>query len=273
MSELRSQPSLAELMDVTRIELRSFRNHERLTVDLAPGLNFLVGPIGSGKTSVVEALHVGCTGRSFRTSNEREMVRFGDGAARVELACRGEGGTHRIEVVLQTGAPKLIKRDGAKLSVLRADPSTPRVCVFAPDHLELVKGASRDSPRASRRARDGSLAGPAGDAASRMRKRWRNETRCSAAFAPANAAPAALGAWDRELARHGIELMRHRARRGRAACRSLHSAGRRPRPADTGDGHLPPAFEGLRCGRAGGGVARTAAVGPRARVHHPRAAS
>src|SRR5688500_2365283 len=107
-------------MDVTRIELRSFRNHERLTVDLAPGLNFLVGPIGSGKTSVVEALHVGCTGRSFRTSTEREMVRFGDSAARVELTCRGQGGAHRIEVVLQAGAPKQIKRDGVKLSVLRA---------------------------------------------------------------------------------------------------------------------------------------------------------
>ena len=129
-------------MDVTRIELRSFRNHERLAVELAPGLNFLVGPVGSGKTSVVEALHLGCTGRSFRTSNEREMVRFGDSGARVELACRGEGGAHRIEVVLQPGAPKLIKRDGATLSVLRADPSTPRVCVFAPDHLELVKGAA-----------------------------------------------------------------------------------------------------------------------------------
>ena len=112
------------------------------TVELAPGLNFLVGPVGSGKTSVVEALHVGCTGRSFRTSNEREMVRFGESGARVELACRGAGGAHRIEVVLQPGAPKLIKRDGATLSVLRADPSTPRVCVFAPDHLELVKGAA-----------------------------------------------------------------------------------------------------------------------------------
>jgi DNA replication and repair protein RecF len=197
-------------MDVTRIELRSFRNHERLTVDLAPGLNFLVGPIGSGKTSVVEALHVGCTGRSFRTSNEREMVRFGDGAARVELTCRGEGGAHRIEVVLQTGASKLIKRDGVKLSVLRADPSTPRVCVFAPDHLELVKGAA-----GIRRAHLDEL----------VTALWpaRRATRVAYAKALAqrnsllgrvrsgHAAPAALGAWDHELGRHGIELMRHRA--------------------------------------------------------------
>jgi DNA replication and repair protein RecF len=197
-------------MDVTRIELRSFRNHERLTVDLAPGLNFLVGPIGSGKTSVVEALHVGCTGHSFRTSNEREMVRFGDGAARVELTCRGEGGAHRIEVVLQPGASKQIKRDGVKLNVLRADPSTPRVCVFAPDHLELVKG-----PAGIRRAHLDELVTALWPARRATRLAYakalaqRNSLlgRVRSGLGP----PAALGAWDRELARHGIELMRHRA--------------------------------------------------------------
>ena len=244
-----------------------------LTVDLAPGLNFLVGPVGSGKTSVVEALHVGCTGRSFRTSNEREMVRFGDGAARVELTCRGEGGAHRIEVVLQTGAPKLIKRDGAKLSVLRADPSTPRVCVFAPDHLELVKGAA-----GIRRAHLDELVAALWPARRATRLAYakalaQRNSLLGRVRSGACRLPTALGAWDRELARHGIELMRHRARRGRAAGRSLHGAGAGPRPADTGDGHLPPALEGLRCGRAGGGVARTAAVRPGARVHHSRPAS
>jgi DNA replication and repair protein RecF len=197
-------------MDVTRIGLRSFRNHEQLSVDLSPGLNFLVGPIGSGKTSVVEALHIGCTGRSFRTSNERELIRFGEPLARVELEYRGEAGAHRIEVVLQPGASKLIKRDGVTLSVLRADPATPRVCVFAPDHLELVKGAA-----GVRRAHLDEL----------VTALWpaRRATRVAYAKALAqrnsllgrvrsgSAAPTALSAWDHELAHHGIDLMRHRA--------------------------------------------------------------
>jgi DNA replication and repair protein RecF len=197
-------------MDVTRVELRSFRNHEQLTVGFAPGLNFLVGPIGSGKTSVIEALHVGCTGRSFRTSAERELVRFGDRLARVELVYGGDEGEHRIEVVLQSAAPKLIKRDGVKLTALRPDPATPRVCVFAPDHLELVKGAA-----GVRRAHLDEL----------VTALWpaRRATRIAYAKALAQrnsllgrvrsggASPSALGAWDRELARHGIELMHHRA--------------------------------------------------------------
>jgi len=197
-------------MDVTRLELRSFRNHERLTVDLVSGLNFLVGPIGSGKTSVIEALHLGCTGRSFRTSSERELVRFGDGAARVELSYGSTAGTHRIEVVLQTAASKQIKRDGTRLKALRADPATPRVCVFAPDHLELVKGAA-----GIRRAHLDEL----------VVALWPSRRATRAAYAKAlaqrnallgrvrsgGASRTALGAWDRELARHGIELMQHRS--------------------------------------------------------------
>lgn len=197
-------------MDVTRLELRSFRNHEALTVGFGPGVNFLVGPNGSGKTSVVEALHVGCTGRSFRTSTEREMVRFGAGLARVDLSYRASDGEHRIVVAVQPGQGKLIRRDEVKLSALRADPATPRVCVFAPDHLELVKG-----PAGVRRAHLDEV----------VMSLWpaRRATRMAYAKALGQrnsllgrvrsgaASPSALAAWDRELARHGIELMQHRA--------------------------------------------------------------
>jgi DNA replication and repair protein RecF len=50
------------------IELVGFRNHSSLTFAPEPGLNVLVGKNGQGKTSVLEALHVLLTGRSFRTA-------------------------------------------------------------------------------------------------------------------------------------------------------------------------------------------------------------
>jgi DNA replication and repair protein RecF len=197
-------------MDVTRLELRSFRNHERLDLDLAPGLNVLVGPIGSGKTSALEALHLACTGRSFRTNTERELVRFGDKLTRVVMGYRSAGAAHRIELAVQPGAPRVIKRNGAKLNALRGDSQIPRVCIFAPDHLELVKG-----PAGVRRAHLDDLVAALWPA--------RRSTRVSYTRALAqrnsllsrvrsgNAPPSALTPWDRELARHGIELMRHRA--------------------------------------------------------------
>ena len=197
-------------MDVTRLELRSFRNHERLDVDLAPGLNVLVGPIGSGKTSALEALHVACTGRSFRTNTERELVRFGDKVTRVVMDFRDAGGAHRIEIALQPGSTRQIKRDGMRQNGLRADSHIPRVCVFAPDHLELVKG-----PAGVRRAHLDDLVAALWPARRSTRASYtralaqRNSLlgRVRAGHAPQSA----LTPWDRELARHGIELMRHRA--------------------------------------------------------------
>jgi recombinational DNA repair ATPase RecF len=50
------------------IELVGFRNHASLTFAPEPGLNVLVGCNGQGKTSLLEALHVLLTGRSFRTA-------------------------------------------------------------------------------------------------------------------------------------------------------------------------------------------------------------
>jgi DNA replication and repair protein RecF len=126
------------------------------------------------------------------------------------LTYGGDSGSHRVEVVLQTGARKLIRLDGTIRSGLGADASTPRVCVFAPDHLELVKGAA-----GVRRAHLDELV------AALWPGRRATRTAYAKALAQRNSLlgrvrggaspPAALGAWDRELARHGIELMEHRA--------------------------------------------------------------
>ena len=64
-------------MRVKRVALRDFRNYEAAEVELAAGLTVVVGSNGAGKTNLLEALYVGLTARSCRTSNERELVRIG----------------------------------------------------------------------------------------------------------------------------------------------------------------------------------------------------
>ena len=72
-------------MRVARVELRQFRNYDRAAVDLPDGLTVICGPNGAGKTNLLEAVYFGCTGRSPRTANERELVRRGESVARVTL--------------------------------------------------------------------------------------------------------------------------------------------------------------------------------------------
>ena len=63
----------------------NFRSYEAAEVRLGPGLTVVTGPNGAGKTNLLEAIYFACTGRSCRTANEREVVRFGAELTRLEL--------------------------------------------------------------------------------------------------------------------------------------------------------------------------------------------
>jgi len=67
-------------MPVERLRIESFRNIASAELHLGR-VNVLAGPNGSGKTSVLEVVHVLSAGRSFRTSKpepliQREAERF-----------------------------------------------------------------------------------------------------------------------------------------------------------------------------------------------------
>src|SRR4051794_36475897 len=82
-------------MRVDRAELRDFRNYDRAELALAPALTVVAGPNGAGKTNLLEAVYFGCTARSPRTTNERELIRRGGGGgARVAIDLAGGDGGH-----------------------------------------------------------------------------------------------------------------------------------------------------------------------------------
>ena len=100
------------------------------------------GPNGAGKTNLLEALYFGCTARSCRTTNEREVVRFDAPAARVEVDTRDRDGDRtRCRWASSRASRSGSEVDGAPVERLTDSPARPLVSVFLPDRLELVKGA------------------------------------------------------------------------------------------------------------------------------------
>src|SRR3954471_16492622 len=128
-------------MLVTRLRVRDFRSYASTDVALGERLTVVHGPNGAGKTNLLEALYFGCTGRSCRTSTEREVVRFGAAATRVEVAGRDRDGEHELSVGFAPGEAKRLKVDGAPVERLLDAAVRPLVSVFLPDRLELVKGS------------------------------------------------------------------------------------------------------------------------------------
>ena len=64
-------------MRVERLRFTDFRNYRELDLALPGGLVVLQGRNAQGKSNILEAIGLIATSRSFRTSSEREAVRWG----------------------------------------------------------------------------------------------------------------------------------------------------------------------------------------------------
>jgi DNA replication and repair protein RecF len=196
-------------MRVLSVSLRNFRTYERAAAPLGGGLTVIHGPNGAGKTNFLEALYFGCTGRSCRMANDRELLRFGAETARVEVATESETGRHTLSAGFTPGEAKRMSVDGRPVERLLDAAERPLLSVFLPDRLELIKGV----PAVRRSHVDQVVAGlwPA---------RTANRRAYSAALAQRNALLArardsgspgsSLDAWDLELARRALPLMADR---------------------------------------------------------------
>ncbi|MGA9857923.1 MAG: DNA replication and repair protein RecF [Solirubrobacteraceae bacterium] len=197
-------------MRVLRVSVRDFRGYSEAAADFGEGLTVITGPNGAGKTNLIEALYFGCTGRSCRTANEREVVRFGASATRVVVTAEGEDGRHELSVGFVPGEPKRMRADGVAVERMLDVTERPLVSVFLPDRLELVKGA----PALRRAHLDQLVAGlwPARVATRRAYAQSLAQRNALIGRIRSGAAGrGSLHSWDAQLARQAIVLMADRA--------------------------------------------------------------
>jgi DNA replication and repair protein RecF len=195
---------------VVSVQLRDFRTYARAEAHLGEGLTVVHGPNGVGKSNLLEALYFGCTGRSPRTRNERELVRFGTQAARVVVGLADGPRAHELSVGFEPGQPKRMSSDGAPVERLTDVEARPLLSVFFPDRLELLKGA----PAVRRAHLDQFVAAvwPARAGDRRAYSRVLSQRNALiAGIRAGRASRASISTWDGQLARHALILREHRA--------------------------------------------------------------
>jgi DNA replication and repair protein RecF len=201
---------------VVSVTLRDFRTYDRAEAHLGEGLTVLHGPNGAGKSNLLEALYFGCTGHPLRTRNERELVRFGQQAARVTVTVRDGAERHELTVAygLGVGAERPVKRmcaDGAVVERMLDVQIRSFLGVFIPDRLELLKGSP--APRRAHLDRVAAALWPLRTATRRAYARALIQRNALlAGIRAGRASRSSLPTWDRELARHAIALRQDRER-------------------------------------------------------------
>ncbi len=192
-------------MQLAQLELRDFRNYERLSLSLPAGVAVLHGQNGSGKTNLLEAVCVATSGDSPRARAAEEMVRGGAEHAFIRAHLAAGGRNTRIEIGLARTGHRQLKIDGVGRRREALIGLAPTVLFWAED-IDMVRG----EPAGRRRLVDRELSlinGIYAHHLTRYRRALEQRNRLLKQIKEGREGASTLGPWDRALARHGAMAM------------------------------------------------------------------
>jgi DNA replication and repair protein RecF len=129
-------------MRIDSVALIDFRNYRRQTVALAPGLNFIVGANGEGKTNFLESIYALALSKSYK-AEDRDMIRFECPFAKARAAVVNAGGKLDLQLILTDEGKKALY-NGQEVKRLSDYIGILNVVLFAPEDMNLVKGSPVD---------------------------------------------------------------------------------------------------------------------------------
>ena len=135
---------------ITDIRLQHFRSYADETFEFTPAVNIIVGPNGSGKTNLLEAVLVVARGSSYRV-RDSELIQYDQPWARLDahvivspgdFPVPGEHVADRrtVKIINEPTPGKTYEIEGKTLRRLMAQRMIPSV-MFEPNHLTMLTGS------------------------------------------------------------------------------------------------------------------------------------
>jgi DNA replication and repair protein RecF len=203
-------------LPLSQLQLQDVRCHSSLALKFKERLTVFVGPNAAGKTTILEAVRLLATGKSFRTDQAVELVAFEKELARVQGVLHDEQGNQdRLELILTRGvvqgkktASKLYRVNGAPKH--RADFIGHLTTVtFRPEDMRLIEG----SPQRRRQFLDEILSTlePEYDRAlTQYEAVWKRRNKVLEQIRDSQLSPALLPYWNQQLLAAGLHLQARR---------------------------------------------------------------
>ena len=127
-------------MRLNKITLKHYRNYEETALTFPKPLTIFLGENAQGKTNMLESIYVLAMTRSHRTSNEKELITFGQTSAKIEGTVEKKTGSVPLEIFISNKGRKT-KVNHIEQKRLSSYIGQLNVILFAPEDLSLVKGS------------------------------------------------------------------------------------------------------------------------------------
>ncbi len=126
-------------MKIINLKLYNFRNYETLSLDFSPKQNIFIGPNGSGKTNIIEAIYTLAITKSFRGSLDKVLINKTSKEMSIEGNVKDRI-IHNYKLHLSDNG-KIVKIDNNKISKLSNYISKINVVLFTPENTNVIKDA------------------------------------------------------------------------------------------------------------------------------------
>lgn len=127
---------------VDSLRLINFRNYEDSSFSFSENIIVLYGLNGVGKTNILEGIYTSTVGKSHRTSEDSDMIRFGAQEGSISLAFKKNDVPHKIFIKIPERGRKIITLNDNKLSQKELV-GTLNTVLFSPEDLQLIKGSPK----------------------------------------------------------------------------------------------------------------------------------
>jgi len=131
-------------MPIKEIGLISFRNHDEIKLKFCPNINVIWGKNGSGKTAILEAIHILSIGRSFRTNRKNELLKEGKDYFSITAKFKKNSNEQTVQINQTNDGMRRIIVDDNKIDNIRQLIGLNSVVLLSPEEQIITNGTPQD---------------------------------------------------------------------------------------------------------------------------------
>ena len=131
-------------MKISSLKLVNFRNYERINLEFSDTMNIIYGNNGVGKTNLVEAIYALSLTKSFRTNNDKNLIKNGELSTKIEGVVESDTKNNYQVVISKEG--KKVKIDNNIVSKISEYISNINIIVLEPEE-QMIFSSSPSSRR------------------------------------------------------------------------------------------------------------------------------
>ena len=133
-------------MIIKSIELNNFRNYEVANIEFDKNINILYGDNAQGKTNLLEACYYSAISKSFKSTKDKEIIRFGQDYLSIKTIIEKNDREYAIDISINNNK-KTIKVDNVKINKTSDLLGLLNVILFSPEDLNIIKNGPSERRR------------------------------------------------------------------------------------------------------------------------------